>query len=541
MRRALLMEKRMPSSLRAVAATSPSSDFPSSHEPSTFGSLPEALRMSERAQDLLRTLPGAFYHGGASSFHGASVLPARRSRRTRVFAFFGAALLASDSCIWLLSVLGISFSLPSLASLSGVPTTSVIILPLLCLAGVLYSIRAYNDQTDMRSLEFTSTYLIGIGTALCLSLAAVYFLGTFGLENQPRRLIIPLAFVVFAPAALLVRRLLFDQLARLTETKGALLVIGSGEDAIEFYRSHRRMNERHAIRFIDPCISSRAPFPLDGPGSPAVDPNWERRINRVDCRYDAVILARAPSELPIELTERLIDIHFHQTPVFTVDAYFERAWRRVYLRGVSPEWLFQEGFHLTRRSATSHLKRLLDVIVSLTVFILLLPLLFLIAAAIRLESPGPAIFRQPRVGLRGRVFTILKFRTMREEPEGELYTRSDDHRVTRFGAFLRRARLDELPQLWNVLRGEMSLIGPRAEWTKCAEIYENQIPNYHLRHLVRPGITGWAQINYPYGESLQDAIEKLRFDLYYIRHFSLLLDWSTMLKTIHVVLFVKGR
>ena len=199
------------------------------------------------------------------------------------------------------------------------------------------------------------------------------------------------------------------------------------------------------------------------------------------------------------------------------------------------------GFPSNPALGTTHPKRLLDVIVSLTVFILLLPLLFLIAAAIRLESPGPAIFRQPRVGLRGRVFTILKFRTMREEPEGELYTRSDDHRVTRFGAFLRRARLDELPQLWNVLRGEMSLIGPRAEWTKCAEIYENQIPNYHLRHLVRPGITGWAQINYPYGESLQDAIEKLRFDLYYIRHFSLLLDWSTMLKTIHVVLFVKGR
>ena len=426
-------------------------------------------------------------------------------------------------------------------ALSGNPAISIIVLPLFCLAGVLYSIRAYNNQTDMRSLEFTSTYLIGIGTALCLSLAAVYFLGTFGSENQPRRLIIPLAFVVFAPAALLVRRLLFNQIARLTETKGALLVIGSGEDAIEFYRSYRRMNERHAIRFIDPCISSRSPFPLDGPGSPAVDPNWERRINRVGSRYDAVILARAPSELPIELTERLIDIHFHQTPVFTVDAFFEHNWRRVYLRGVSPEWLFQEGFHLTRRSATSHLKRLLDIVISAVALAALLPLLVLIAIAIRLEDRGSAIFRQSRVGLSGRVFTILKFRTMRETPEGELYTRSGDHRVTRLGAFLRRARLDELPQLWNVLRGDMSLIGPRAEWTKCAEIYEKQIPNYHLRHLVRPGITGWAQINYPYGENLQDAIEKLRFDLYYIRHFSLLLDWSTTLKTIHVMLFGKGR
>jgi exopolysaccharide biosynthesis polyprenyl glycosylphosphotransferase len=335
--------------------------------------------------------------------------------------------------------------------------------------------------------------------------------------------------------------LLFGKIARLTKRKGALLVVGSGADAIEFYRTYRRMNERHAIRFIDPCVQANAPFPLDGPGSPAVDLQWERRIALVGSRYDAVILARSPSELPAELTERLVDIHFHKIPVFTVEAFFECHWRRVYLRGVSPQWLFQEGFHLTRRSTTSHLKRLLDVIVSASALAMVSPLLLLIAGAIRAESRGPAIFRQPRVGLSGRTFTMLKFRTMREAPEGDLYTRTGDHRVTRFGAFLRRARLDELPQLWNVLRGDMSLIGPRAEWTKCTEIYEKEIPNYHLRHLVRPGITGWAQINYPYGENLHDAIEKLRFDLYYIRYFSLLLDWSTMLKTIHVMLFGKGR
>jgi len=165
----------------------------------------------------------------------------------------------------------------------------------------------------------------------------------------------------------------------------------------------------------------------------------------------------------------------------------------------------------------------------------------LTALAIRVESRGPAIFRQTRVGLSGRPFIMWKFRTMREAPDGDIYTRNGDNRITRLGTLLRRTRLDELPQLWNVLRGEMSLIGPRAEWVKCAEIYEKEIPNYHLRHLVQPGITGWAQINYPYGEGLQDAVEKLRFDLYYIRHFSLLLDWSMMLKTVHVMLFGKGR
>jgi exopolysaccharide biosynthesis polyprenyl glycosylphosphotransferase len=496
--------------------------------------------MTERAEDLLRTLPAAFYHGSVSgsqvegfAAHG------RRSRRERSIKLFSVNLFVSDACLWIISILCTASILP--ASLSRVPTLSVIVLPLLCLAGVLYSIRAYDHQTDMMSLEFTSTYLIGIVTALGLSLVAVYVLGTYGSDIQPRRLLIPLAFVLFTPAALFVRRLLFSRIALLTESKGALLVIGSGEDAIEFYRSFRRMTERHAIRFIDPCIESETPFPLDGPGSPAVDPHWERRIALVGSRYDAIILARSPSELPTQLTERLVDIHFNQIPVFTVEAFFETYWRRVYLRGVSPQWLFQEGFHLTRRSATSHIKRLIDVVVSSSALAILWPLLLLIAVAVRLESHGPALFRQTRVGLSGRVFTMLKFRTMREAAGGDIYTREGDQRVSRLGAFLRKSRLDELPQLWNVLRGEMSLIGPRAEWVKCAEIYEKQIPNYHLRHLVQPGITGWAQINYPYGENLQDAIEKLRFDLYYIRHFSLLLDWSMMLKTIHVMLFGKGR
>ena len=330
--------------------------------------------MGEGAEDLLRDLPTAFYHGAASDSFGESSAASRRSRRERARGLFGLTLFASDTCLWILSLLAVSSSLPSVAPSANVPTLSVLMLPLLCLAGVLYSIRAYSHQTDMLSLEFTSTYLIGIVTALGISLVAVYFLGTFGNQIQPRRLIIPLAFLFFTPAALLVRRLLFGKIARLAETKDALLVVGSGVDAIEFYRTYSRMNGRHTIRFIDPCVESDAPFPLDGPGSPAVDPQWQRRIGLVGSRYDFVILARRPSELPPELTGRLIDVHFNQIPVLSVEAFFERYWRRVYLRGVSPQWLFQEGFHLTRHSATSHLKRLIDVVVSGRPLLILLPL-----------------------------------------------------------------------------------------------------------------------------------------------------------------------
>jgi lipopolysaccharide/colanic/teichoic acid biosynthesis glycosyltransferase len=131
---------------------------------------------------------------------------------------------------------------------------------------------------------------------------------------------------------------------------------------------------------------------------------------------------------------------------------------------------------------------------------------------------------------------------MRSSTEpGERYTQPGDHRITRVGAFLRKSRLDEFPQLWNVLRGDMSLIGPRAEWDQLVETYEQSIPCYHFRHLVKPGITGWAQVNYPYGANLEDTIRKLEYDLYYIRHFSFTLDAAIVLKTIHTMIFGKGR
>ncbi len=180
--------------------------------------------------------------------------------------------------------------------------------------------------------------------------------------------------------------------------------------------------------------------------------------------------------------------------------------------------------------------------------IALLSPVFVIGARIAIwwENGRPAIFEQTRVGRDNEPFTVYKFRTMfarTDEACGEddIYTRRNDPRITRIGSRLRKMRLDELPQLVNVFKGEMSLIGPRAEWIKCAERYEKTIPFYHFRHLVKPGITGWAQVNYPYGESDQDAIEKLKYDLYYIRNYSLKLDLMIVLKTIYTVLFGKGQ
>ena len=165
-----------------------------------------------------------------------------------------------------------------------------------------------------------------------------------------------------------------------------------------------------------------------------------------------------------------------------------------------------------------------------------------VAVLIVVTDGAPVIYAQQRIGIHQIPFTLYKFRTMSVGSDrGDPYTRSTDERVSSLGSILRRTRLDELPQLWNVLRGDMSFIGPRAEWFKLVETYEREIPHYHLRHLVRPGITGWAQVKYPYGTSVGDAIQKLSYDLYYIRNFSFKLDAAVLLKTVYVVCFGKGR
>jgi exopolysaccharide biosynthesis polyprenyl glycosylphosphotransferase len=243
-----------------------------------------------------------------------------------------------------------------------------------------------------------------------------------------------------------------------------------------------------------------------------------------------------------EVLTGLVAVHFQELPVYTMHSFFETYWQKMPPDLLSRSWPLDSGFQLVQHSAFASLKRVFDIVVAAATLIIAAPLLAVVAAIIKLEGRGPVIFSQTRVGQHGNLFTLYKLRTMEVGSEYKgLYTVEGDPRVTKIGRILRATRLDELPQLWNVLRGEMSLIGPRAEWIKCVENYEKEIPYYHFRHLVRPGITGWAQVNYTYGSSVNDTMEKLMYDLYYIRHFSPALDATVILKTLHVMLFGKGR
>ena len=284
---------------------------------------------------------------------------------------------------------------------------------------------------------------------------------------------------------------------------------------------------------------------MAGEGSPVVQNAIAEKLAQLDRRYSGVIVAESVDRLGIELIQKLVRTQFQRTRVYTLESFYEAHWRHVPMHTIDPFWPLQMGFQLARISPYHYLKRLFDIAFSGLLLVISFPLLVMLACLIWISDGRPVDF--PSTAHRGgrSGFHGIQVPDDGDAPgTGERRTSTrvrTIRRVTRVGRWLRKLRLDELPQLWNVFRGEMSLIGPRAEWIKCAERYEKQIPFYHFRHLVKPGITGWAQVNYPYGESDEDAIAKLQYDLYYIRHYSLKLDAMIVLKTVHTMLFGRGQ
>ena len=254
-----------------------------------------------------------------------------------------------------------------------------------------------------------------------------------------------------------------------------------------------------------------------------------------------VLLPDAP--IDEDIATELLHAKLHGQMIVDVRSFCEHMVHRLPVSQISSEWLLtEEGFSLNTRGSLRRLKRAFDLFATLGLLLCTSPIMLLTAIAIRVESPGPVIYRQRRVGLFGQDFTVYKFRSMRTDAEknGAVWAMKSDPRVTKVGKIIRKTRIDELPQLWNVLKGEMSLIGPRPERPEFVKELEKEIPFYSLRHAVKPGVTGWAQVCYPYGSSVEDSRRKLEYDLYYAKNMSILLDVRIILKTIGVVLFPKG-
>ncbi|MES2088797.1 MAG: TIGR03013 family XrtA/PEP-CTERM system glycosyltransferase [Pseudomonadota bacterium] len=240
--------------------------------------------------------------------------------------------------------------------------------------------------------------------------------------------------------------------------------------------------------------------------------------------------------------DQLLSARIQGIPVLDLAAFYEQTTGEVQLDSLKASWLvYGQGF--AQGTARIAIKRAFDIVSSSILLLLASPIMLLTILAIKLESEGPVIYRQERVGLGGKGFMCLKFRSMRTDAEKDgvaVWAKKNDSRVTRVGAFIRKTRIDELPQILSVLKGEMSMVGPRPERPSFVEQLKQQIPYYDIRHSVKPGVTGWAQVRYSYGASLEDAVHKHQYDLYYVKNNSLFLDLLILFETVSVVIFREG-
>ena len=421
---------------------------------------------------------------------------------------------------------------------------SELLLPAIVMAITLSLIGGYKFPGKMASLNYAAEHMIACLSGFVASSLTLFLIATYDSTINSSRAVFALSSIGFCVVALAQRRFLWFALRSLHQ-KRSLLILADAETGAQFLRAYRAHGQEQGLEFVsvDPSLVG---VEVDGPDSPvfafAAEDLPKLLRENPQHMHEGIVVAAADQNLAPKILSFLATVHFQDMPVYSTQSFYEAYWEKVPLHLLTPTWPLQAGFHLVKHSAFAAIKRLLDLSLSAIALVVFFPVMSVIAVMVKLDSHGPAIFRQSRVGQHGRRFRLYKFRTMKVGSEHQgIYTKTNDPRITRIGKFLRVSRLDELPQLINVLRGEMSLIGPRAEWVKCVEQYEDIIPHYHFRHLVRPGITGWAQVNHPYGANMEDTLEKLMYDLYYIRNFSLQLDAAVILKTIHVMVLAKGR
>jgi sugar transferase (PEP-CTERM system associated) len=397
----------------------------------------------------------------------------------------------------------------------------------------------YNDFYDLTLVhsnrELIVRLLQAVGAA-SIVLAALYF-------TMPALMIGDGIFVsalfVFL-VGILGWRLLFNRLTGSLKLQERILFVGTGDTA---RKVARQILDQHdfaytIIGFIDQD-ASRIGERVVNPaiiGIPADIPALliKHQIDRI-----VVGMADRRGKFPVE---ELLAAKMAGVRVEDATTTYERVTGKILIDDLRPSWLiFSDGFRVSR--ATRWMKRTIDLTFSVVLAVLSCPVMLLAAVAIRLESSGPVLYCQERVGENGRPFTLCKFRSMRTDAEKggtPIWAKDGDDRVTRVGRFIRTTRIDELPQLWNVVRGDMSFVGPRPERPYFVGELAKAIPFYQQRHAVKPGLTGWAQVKYRYGASLEDAMEKLRYDLYYIKHLSVFFDLTIVFDTVKVVLFRKG-
>jgi sugar transferase (PEP-CTERM system associated) len=415
------------------------------------------------------------------------------------------------------------------------PNFALLLVPVIGVFQVTFHYAELYNLTGIRSrIEDTLRLCQSVGTAT-LILGALYLLfpsllvgrGVFAIS------------LVLIPWFMLANRFIIEKAWRVAWPPQKVVILGARELAVLVSEELRRREDLNVE--VAGFITGGSPGASDGFATPVLgDIHSMEQVVR-DHQISRIIVAMEDRRgcLPIR---DLVKLRVAGIRVEDAHSTMAALTGRVWLETVRPSWfVFSEGFRRSR--SMLWIKEVIDVLISAAFLIFAAPLLVAVAIAIRLESPGPAIYRQKRVGLRGKVFEVLKFRSMVVDAEarhGAQWASAGDPRVTRVGRFIRRYRIDELPQVINVLRGEMSFVGPRPERPEFVDSLRQQISYYDERHSVRPGITGWAQISYPYGASVEDALRKLEYDLFYLKNLSIFFDIAIILRTVRIVLMGEG-
>lgn len=398
-----------------------------------------------------------------------------------------------------------------------------------CSAFGLY--RRTLDQEDFMLLE-RIFFACALATFL---LAFIYYIfPQFFLARS-----VMLYAVGFAFASLWVSRFLFYRLVDINNLKRRILVIGSGVRAnqIREFNSSYVHKGFEIVGFI--CMENETPM-VNDPIYLQTEGDIVKISEQLSVDEIVVAIDDRRKRLPVE---ELLDIKMSGVQVLDLQTFYEREQRLVFLESLTPSWLvFSDGFE--NSGLRPIFKRAFDILASILLLLVSWWVMLLTALAICIECKAcaPVLYRQVRVGERNRLFEVIKFRSMYLDAEknGAEWARKNDDRVTKVGKFIRKSRIDELPQLFNVLKGDMSFVGPRPERPEFVSGFEKNIPYYKERHRVKPGITGWAQLCYPYGSSEHDTKCKLEYDLYYVKNYSMFLDLTIILSTIEVVLWGKG-
>jgi len=400
----------------------------------------------------------------------------------------------------------------------------------------------YVDLYDLRTITGTRDLAVRLLRALgaaSLILGITYWLFPLLVVEQGM-------FVLFAAIALLLVmawRSAFEWVTSHLAPRERLLLVGTSPAAVTLARElfeRRQELGVDIVGFVDPDPARV--------GAPVINPGVVGTIDDIPAltasmRVDRVVVSLSDERGKLPMGQ-LLDVRLRTGVAFDhLASVYEEYTGKIALENLRPSWLiFSAGFRKTRMLLVA--KRTFDIVAAVCGLVLASPLMLLVAVIVKLESPrDPILYHQERVGLNGKVFTIHKFRTMRADAEagtGPIWSRANDTRVTSVGRFMRKTRLDEIPQLWNVLSGEMSLIGPRPERPSFVEQLTQQIPFYGQRHVVKPGLTGWAQVRYSYGASVEDAIEKMQYDLFYVKNLSMRFDLVIAFETVKTVLLRRG-